>query len=99
MSRSTFRRLDSTGHFDLRFRHLRYPRLNSRVICSASGPVRSAIRQPLALGPYRRLTGALFVLNAKLGAVRITEIKLGKVAVQMFLAAMLINAAHATFED
>jgi hypothetical protein len=46
-----------------------------------------------------RADGALCVVNAELSAVRVAEIELGEVAVKVTLAAVLINAFHATLEN
>jgi len=43
--------------------------------------------------------GALRVLSARSGTIRIAEVKFGKVAMKMFLTSMLAPAGHATFED
>src|SRR3546814_7994323 len=43
--------------------------------------------------------GALSIFNTAGAAVGVTEIKLRQIAVQMLLAAMLVDAAHPTFED
>jgi len=39
------------------------------------------------------------ILDAKPGTVSIAEIELGQIAVQVLLAAMLVDALHAAFED
>lgn len=43
--------------------------------------------------------GARVIVISKFDAVVISEIKFGKVAVQMGFAAMLINTLHAAFEN
>jgi hypothetical protein len=48
---------------------------------------------------FDRPFGALHVVYAKPHAVRISKIELRQIAVQVLLAAMLIDSLHATFED
>jgi hypothetical protein len=48
---------------------------------------------------FDRTLGALYVIYAEPDAIAIAEIEFGKIAVQVFFAAMLIDAFHATFED
>ena len=43
--------------------------------------------------------GALDIVDPKANAVRIAEIKLVQISVQVFFLAMLIDALHAAFED
>ena len=58
-----------------------------------------SIGQPLADSALNRTGGALNVIYALPDAIAIPEIKLRKIAVQMLLAAMLVDALHAAFED
>ena len=61
--------------------------------------MRLPIREPLSDNPHKSALGTLDVVYAKPNAVTIAEIELGKIAVQMPLAAMLIDAFHAALED
>ena len=56
-------------------------------------------RSTKSAGAQQRTFGAAGIVNAKLDAVRVAEIELGEIAVQMPLAAMLIDANHAALED
>jgi hypothetical protein len=56
-----------------------------------SGLVRPSIDQALALDTF----GQGGIVNTKFGAVVVAEVKLSEIAVQAFLAAMLINPTHA----
>ena len=57
------------------------------------------IGQTLTASSLDRAAGALGVVNPELDAVRIAEIELREVAVQMLFAAVLINADHAALEN
>src|SRR5208283_5221556 len=57
------------------------------------------ISEPLALDPAQGAFGARGIVNAEANTVGITEVKFGEIAVKMLLAAMLINANHAAFEN
>src|ERR1700730_11292070 len=57
------------------------------------------IREPLPNDALQRAFGALCIVNAKLHAVVIAKIELGDVAMQMLLAAMLVDAFHAALEN
>jgi hypothetical protein len=59
---------------------------------------RLPVRQPLAGGASKGEFGALYIVDAELGTVAAAKIKFGELAVQMVLAAVLINALHAAFE-
>src|SRR5437899_1424112 len=58
-----------------------------------------SIGEPLADDTFQRAFGAAHVVYAQLGAVAIAEIELGKIAVQVLLFAVLINADHAALEN
>ena len=60
---------------------------------------RPLISQTLALDTDKRVFRALNISNPKFNAVIIAEIKLRDIAMQMSLAAMLIDALHAALED
>src|SRR4051812_8954583 len=78
----------------------RYIFINLRRRCSGvSGNVRPPIHEPLAEAASDDHCGTLRVFDPGTDARVVPEIKLGKVAVQMHLAAMLVNALHATLED
>jgi len=57
------------------------------------------IGKALADHTTNRAIGALHVINPKPDAVTVPKIELGKVAMQMPLRTMLVDADHATFED
>jgi hypothetical protein len=63
-------------------------RWTSRFICNS-----------LAVAALDRTIRALRVVNALGNTVRIAKIKFRDVAVQVLLAAVLINAFHATLEN
>lgn len=58
-----------------------------------------SIGEPLSSNALQGTISARRIINSKFDAVRISEIKFSKIAVQMFLTAMLINALHAALED
>jgi len=57
------------------------------------------IREPLAFDAEQRMFGASAVVKAEFLTIAISEIKFGKVAVKVLLAAPLINPDHAAFEN
>ena len=57
------------------------------------------IGEALALAAFYRSNGAVSVIVPKRDTVVITEVELGKIAMQMLFAAMLIDASHAAFEN
>jgi hypothetical protein len=57
------------------------------------------IGEALPLAALYRSKGAIRVIVPKRGTIVITEVELCKVAMQMLFAAMLIDAAHAAFEN
>ena len=57
------------------------------------------IGQPLADDALHGAGGALHVIYAEPNAIAIAEIELRQIAVQMLLAAMLVDALHAALED
>jgi len=61
--------------------------------------MRRPIGQPLADDSSHGASGTLHVIYAQANAIAIAEIELGSVAVQMFFAAMLVDAFHAAFEN
>src|SRR5689334_8852701 len=73
---------------------------NLRRRCSGvSGNVRPPIHEPLAEAASDDHRRTLHILDAETHARVVSELELGKVAVQMHLAAMLVNAFHAALED
>lgn len=62
-------------------------------------PVNSPIREALAGDASQRVLVALAVFDPKRRAVVLAKIELGKVAMQMLLTAVLIDALHAALED
>jgi hypothetical protein len=63
------------------------------------GLVRYAIRETFALDAFEGLRRTFPVLNADCRTIRIAKVELSKVAVQVLLAAMLVHALHAAFEN
>jgi hypothetical protein len=57
------------------------------------------IGQAFATRSFDRAAGALGVVNPELDAVRISEIELGEVAMQMLFADVLIDAVDTSLED
>lgn len=57
------------------------------------------IGKALVASHAKQIFGAFCIRDFQSGAAIVTEIELGKVAVQMSLAAMLIDANHAALED
>lgn len=57
------------------------------------------IHQALAFDALHGLDGAVDVAIAELDAVIVAEVKFREIAVQMLLAAVLIDAAHPALED
>jgi hypothetical protein len=58
-----------------------------------------SIGEALPNDAFDRAFGAFYVIYAEPDAIAIAKIEFGKVAVQMALAAMLVDALHAAFED
>ena len=54
-----------------------------------------AVSEALADDTFQRLLGSLPIVEAVRGTVRVAEIELGEIAVQMLLRAMLVDAPHA----
>ena len=66
----------------------------------AGSPLRSrSIGQPLPDDAAKGFVGPLRVVDAIGDALVVPEVELGKVAVQMLFAAMLIDALHPALED
>lgn len=61
--------------------------------------VKPPISQTLPDDPLKCTSGTLLVLNTKRRTVVVAEIKFGKVAVQVLLTAVLVDALHAARED
>ena len=57
------------------------------------------IGEPFADEPRKDAVGARHVIATKGNAVAVAEIELREIAVQMLLAAVLIDALHPAFED
>ncbi len=64
-----------------------------------SGFVRPSIGEALTDSALGDSAGALDVADPERNPVAVAEIELGKVAVQVMLAAVLVDAAHPAFED
>ena len=65
----------------------------------ASQSMSLPIGEPLADDALNGARGTLYVIYAQPDAVAIAEIELRQIAVQMLLAAMLVDALHAALED
>jgi hypothetical protein len=61
--------------------------------------IRLPVNQPLSHNACQREFGARNVIEAGLDSMRIAEIELGKVAVKVFFAAMLVDAFHTALEN
>src|ERR1700724_288113 len=61
--------------------------------------VSRSISKPLSDDTFQRAFGAFYVIYAKPNAIAIAKVKFGEIAMQMLLAAMLVDALHAAFED
>jgi hypothetical protein len=59
---------------------------------------RPPISKALPDNSSRQFFGAFHIVCVECNAVAVAEIKLGNIAVQVFLAAVLIDAFHAAFE-
>jgi len=57
------------------------------------------IGKALVAGHAKQISSAFRIRDFQSAATIVTEIELGQVAVQMSLAAMLVNADHAALED
>jgi hypothetical protein len=57
------------------------------------------IRQPLSSEALEREIGALFIVDAKLGASVLAKIELGKIPVKMLAIYVLVDANKTAFED
>src|SRR5437899_1255287 len=57
------------------------------------------IGEPLALHAEQKNLGAVLIFDAERLAIAIAEIEFSKVAVQVIVPAMLIDALHAALED
>lgn len=60
---------------------------------------RHPIGKSLANYPLQGSLGPALIVDAKLYAIVVAEFKLSQIAMQMFLAAMLIDALHAALEN
>jgi len=79
---------------------LRLAFLRARAIWrEKSDSVSLLIHQALAFDALHGLDGAVNVAVAEFDAVIVAEVKFREVAVQVLLAAVLIDAAHAALED
>jgi hypothetical protein len=57
------------------------------------------ISQPLTDNPLQRAITTGHVINAERNAVAVTEIKLGKIAMQVLFGAVLVNALNSALEN
>jgi len=89
------------NHFLADFLNLRFLRHRKNRFAAKlkTGLVRLPVHQPLAFDAADRRNGAVGIADAKRNAVIVAEIELGKVAVQMLLGTVLIDATHAALED
>src|ERR1700677_2997941 len=82
-----------------RWSHSTFPSSNIKIRCNRARPVRNllsctsrSISEPLTLGLLQSNCGTAHVINSKLLAVGIAEIKFGQIALQVLFAALLIGA-------
>src|SRR5258708_2395877 len=74
--------------------------MKARICCARClGFTSPSIGEALPLDALERNLGAHGIVDAEFCAVRISEIELGQVTVQMLFAAMLVSASHAATED
>jgi len=73
------------------------PGLEGRRRCPAS--TNCSIHQPLALGAKQRAIGARGVVISGLDPIRISEIKLAQIAMQMRLGDVLVDTVDAALKD
>ena len=64
-----------------------------------SGLVRPPIRETLALRTFNCKRRTVAIVEAECGSVVVAKIVVSKIPMQMFLAAMLIDTAHASFKN
>ena len=84
---------------DLRANALRQ-RTKRRAFClSVRGFTRLLIREPLAFGTLEDAGGPVGVVHTELDPVVVPEVELGKVAVQVGFAHVLIDAVDAALQD
>src|SRR5687768_4191972 len=57
------------------------------------------IGEALTADALKHEVGALRIVDAKLNAIAVAEIELDRIAMQMLLPAMLIDALHAALKD
>ena len=60
---------------------------------------RPPIGKTLAGDALEGFVGAVLIVNAKRNAIRIAEIELCEVAMQVLFLAVLVHTAHAAFEN
>jgi hypothetical protein len=60
--------------------------------------VRRSISEPFSDDAFQCAIGAGYIIDAEPNAMAVPEIELGKVTVQVLLAAMLVDAFHAALE-
>lgn len=89
------------GHFghDYAFRRFRRHRINRPALIRKLGLVRLLVRETLAGRALDRKRRTFPVLDAKSGAMIVSEIVFRQITVKVFFIAMLIDALHASFED
>src|SRR3981081_1589229 len=78
-----------------RFRQRKNRRARSLADCLVSRPVRETLALDTLHGKHRTFP----IVDPESNTVRIAEIEFGKVAMQMLLFAMLVDAFHAALED
>ena len=91
-------RFSGTAHIELFY--LASPsHLAFRLLPYGLSVMRRRIGQSFADDPLNGANGAFRIVYAQPDTIGIAEIKLGEVAVQVFLAATLVNAFHAALEN
>src|SRR6478736_168337 len=69
------------------------------VSFSCFRPMSRSICQPLANNAAKRASGALYIINTKRNPLVVSEIKLRKIPLQMFLADVMIDTVNSALQD
>ena len=94
--RQAHERFVETAHIEIFYLVLL---LAFRLLPYGFSVMRPHVGEALAYNPLNCERGALYVIYAQADTIAIAEIELRSVPMQMLLAAVLINAAHAALED
>ena len=74
-------------------------RIDFPCFSSSASDTNRLIGQPLADDAHQRQIGTLYIFDADCLAVAVTEVEFSRVAVQVFLGAVLVDAPHPALED